>query len=236
MKKKKGKSVLITLLIVVLDLLVVYFGADLLAIYKLGLTNVYVTSLSIKERTCISEDMLKIKKIPKAYVNEDIYLDINDIVGKYVKLNTGIPKGSLIYKDSIDDISSMKDNVHMELKKGETTYDLFTRNVKVNPAHLLKGMNIDLYLTINRKEIVSDLLISNAKIIGLYDVNNKEIKDYDRDSTLGTISIAVKKDMVPYLNKALTIGEVSLLVSYELYDGKDPLMNTSSIIFEYLKW
>ena len=129
----------------------------------------------------------------------------------------------------------MKDNVHMELRKDELTYDLFVRDIKVNPAHLLKGMNADLYLTINRKEIVSDLFISDIRIIGLYDVNNKEIKDYDHESTLGTISIAVKRNMVPYLNKAIAIGEVNLLVSSKLYEENSPSMNETSIIFDYLK-
>ena len=233
--KKKKNNVLIIVVIVILSIAIIYFGSDLLAIYKLGLTEVYVSSTSIPQRTVMNKDLLEKKKVPKAYVDENIYTDLIEIEGKYVKLNSYIPKGSLIYKEALDDVSNMKDNAHMELNKGEVTYDLFARDIKVNPAHLLKGMNVDLYLTINRKEIASDLLISDARVIGLYDVNNKEIKDYDRDSTLGTISIAVKEDMVPYLNKAITIGEVNLIIGADLYETKVPSMNSSSIIFNYLK-
>lgn len=233
--KKKKKNVLIIVVIVVLSLAIIYFGSDLLAIYKLGLTEVYVANTSIPQRTIMNKDLLETKKVPKTYVDENIYTDISEIEGKYVKLDSYIPKGSLIYKEALDDISSMKDNTHMALNKGEVTYDLFARDIKVNPAHLLKGMNVDLYLTINRKEIVSDLFISDARVIGLYDVNNKEIKDYDRESALGTISIAVNENMVPYLNKAITIGEVNLIIGADLYETKMPTMNSSSIIFNYLK-
>ena len=236
MKRKKKKILCIIPLIVILSLAIIYFGSDLLAIYKIGLTDVYVAASSIPQRTIISKDLLEIKKVPKVYIDNNIYTDLFNIEGKYVKLGSYIPKGSLIYKEALDDVDNMKDYVHMELKNGEVTYDLFARDIKVNPAHLLKGMNADLYLTINRKEIVSDLLISNVRIIGLYDVNNKEIKDFDKDSTLGTISIAVKKNMVPYLNKAIAIGEVSMLIGSDLYDNKSSTMNSSSIIFNYLKW
>ena len=232
MRKKKNtwKYVVSVLLLIA----IVYLSSELFAMYRLGLTKVCIAKVSIPERTMISEEYLDYIEVPKAYINDDCYLLKEEVVGKYVKLDAYIPKGSIIYRDFLEGSDNMKDYLHLELGKDEVTYDLFVRDIKVNPAHLMKGMNVDLYLTINRKEIMSDLLISGARITGLYDVNDKEIKNNNDNYSLGTISIAVKREMVPYINKAIAIGEVSLLVSSDLYSDKEMYLNDTSKIFEQL--
>lgn len=231
---KKRKKYFLIPIFVLLIFAILYFGSELLAIYRLGLTKVVVAKMSLPQRTMIKEDLLEYIYVPKEYVKDNAYLSKEEVLDKYVKLNSYIPKGSLIYKDFVEDKSNMKDGLHLDLKKDEVTYDLFIKDIKVNPAHLLTGMNVDLYLTINKKEIVSDLLISGARINGLYDVNNKEIKANNDNYSLGTISIAIKKDMVPILNKAITIGEVSLIVGSDLYNNGSASLNSSSKIFDLL--
>lgn len=231
---KKRKKFFLIPIFVLLIFAILYFGSELLAIYRLGLTKVVVAKMSLPQRTMIKEDLLEYIYVPKEYVKDNAYLSKEEVLDKYVKLNSYIPKGSLIYKDFVEDKSNMKDGLHLDLKKDEVTYDLFIKDIKVNPAHLLTGTNVDLYLTINKKEIVSDLLISGARITGLYDINNKEIKANNDNYTLGTISIAIKKDMVPILNKAITIGEVSLIVGSDLYNNGSASLNSSSKIFDLL--
>lgn len=231
--RKKKKYFLIPI-IVVLSLVVIYFGSEALAIYRLGLKRVCIAKMSLPQRTEIVEEYLDYIYVPKAYISEETYLTKEGVIGKYVKLDAYIPKGSLFYKDALEDKEHMKDGLHLELENEEVTYDLFVKDIKVNPAHLLKGMSVDLYLTVNRKEVVSDLILSGARIIGLYDVNNREIKNNNDSQTLGTISIAIKKEMVPYLNKAIAIGEVILLVGSNLYDKPNIYLNTTSSIFDLL--
>ena len=79
------------------------------------------------------------------------------------------------------------------------------------------------------------MLINNVRIIGLYDINHHEIKDYDVDSLLQNISLAVKKEALPYLNKAEVIGELSIVVSSDSYKDVDSVLNKDSIIFTYLE-
>lgn len=232
----KRKKYILYPIIILLCFAIMYFGSELIAIYRLGLTDVYIANVSLPQRTLIVEDYLKTIKVPKAYVNEEVYLKKEEILGKYTKLDSYIPKGSMFYRDALDDPKDMKDYLHLELGENELTYDLFVKDIKVNPGHLLKGMNVDLYLTVNKKEVVSDLLISGARINGLYDNNNKEIKgNSNEESRLSTISIAVTRDMVPYLNKAIAIGEVSLFVGSNIYDSDYKMyLNSSSKIFELL--
>lgn len=230
--KKKKKFILIPV-VIILSITILYFGSELLAIYRIGLTKVCVSKMSLPQRTFISEDYIDYIYVPKAYINNDTFIKKEDIVGKYVKLNAYIPKKSMFYKDFLDDKNNMSDLPHLELKDDEVSYDLFIKDVKTNPGNISKGMNGDLYLTIERKDVVSDLLISGVKIIGLYDVDNKEIKNGD-NSSLAIITLAIKKDMVSYINKAIAIGDLSLIIGSDLYEDKEMLLNSSSEIFELL--
>lgn len=232
--KKKKKCYLIPI-IVILILAIIFLSSELLSIYKLGLTKICVAKMSIPQRTEIIEEYIDYVFVPKGYINENTYTDENDVIGKYVKLDSYIPKGSLFYKDNLEKKDDIKDLLHLELNNDEVTYDLFIKDIKVNPAHLLKGMKVNLYLTVKGKEVFSDLLLSGTRIIGLYDVNNNEIKNTRSDYSLGTISIAVKKEYVPVINKAIVIGDVSLIVGNDLYDDKEMSLNSKSEIFNLLK-
>ena len=93
-------------------------------------------------------------------------------------------------------------------------------------------MNCSLYFTLSGKDVVSDLLIENARIIGLYDMANKPLV-YDR-SALNTVSLALKSEMVPYLNKALELGRIKLTVGYNPYGDKETVINLNETILKYL--
>jgi len=231
MTKKK----LIKILANIIILLIIGIGVFMYCDYRLEMVDVYVTKYSLSPRTLISDDEIERVRVPANYLNDEVILNKNEIVGKYVKINCLIPKGSFLYKGSLDNIENMKDKINSELKSGEVSFDLYSNDVKVNQACILKGMYVDLYLTINSKTVVSDILLNNVKIIGLYDNNNNEIKDYDTSSILNTISLAVPKEYVNYLNKAVVIGELSILIGNDSYKDSKTTLNKNSAIFDYLQ-
>lgn len=229
----KKKYILYLLLFIVIFGLI-YIGSSIMANLRLGLTEVYVSKLNIPERTMIEENFIKKIKVPKAFIGENYYQSKDDIVGKYVKQNACVSKDSMFYKNLIESVDEMKDGVHTKLLKGQVTYDLFIKDISVNPAHLTEEMYVDLYLTINRKEVISDLLISGTKIIGLYDNKGQEIRANEINANLSTISIAINPDMVSYLNKAITIGEISIIVNSDLYAKREVKMNLSQDLLNYI--
>ena len=228
----KKQTLLKIILIFILDIILIGLLSYLISWYRLGLTRVYVSAYDIGEREKIDKLYLKTILVPKAYVSDDIYLEEKDIVDKYTKLNVTVPKGSLFYKSFLEDFSDMKDSSHLLLEDNQVTYDLYVKDIDVNPANILKGMRCDLYFTLNRQEVISDLLIEDAKIIGLYDLNNQQI--VDNHTTLNIISIAIDKEMVTYLNKALAIGEIKLIVGNDLYADNKVKINLSETILKYL--
>ena len=228
----KKTNLLIILLIVVIDIMLVIFVSLLLSDLRLGLREVYVSAYDIEERTLMEESYLKKIIVPAAYISEDVYCSIEEIEGKYTRVSSFIPRGSLIYKSFLEDTADIKDASIMSLKEGEVCYDLSVREIDVNPASLIKGMNCSLYFTMKNKEVISDLLIENARIIGLYDMTNKAIID-DR-SALNTVSLALKSEMVPYLNKALELGKIKLTVGYNPYSKEETVINLNETILKYL--
>lgn len=214
---------------------VLFFGVKHYTKYKIGYTKVYVATHQLAQRSLLTEDDIKEIEIPKEYLTDDIYSNSEEIINKYVKLSYSIPKGSFIYKGAIE--SDIKDLANTLLKENEVNYDIYTSDIKINTANLNKNMYIDLYLTINNKDKpISDLLLSNARITGLYDSNNKQILDYDNDSRVSIISLAVNKNDVNILNKALVLGDINCVISNNVYKvNLSTVLNRNSQLFEYLE-
>ena len=229
------KKILIILGSTLLLAALLFIGVKFYTKYTIGFTKVYVASHQISQRSLMNMDDLIETEVPKDYLTEDVYVDLDDILNKYVKLSCTIPKGSLIYKGSLE--SDIGDLANTLLKNGEVNYDIYTKNVRINTANLQKNVYIDLYLTINNKDKpISDLLISNARITGLYDTNDKLILDYDKDSRVAIISIAIDKEYVSILNKAQVLGEISCVINNNAYDmNQTSYIDEQSKLFEYFE-
>lgn len=229
------KKILIISIASITFIFCLFFGIKFYTKYTIGYTKTYVASHQISQRKLItSEDLVEIE-VPKDYLSDDLYLNADDIINKYVKLNHTIPKGSLFYKTSLQ--TDIKDKANTLLKDGEVNYDLYTNQVKINTANVDINMYVDIYLTINNKDKpLSDLLISNARITGLYDSDYKPILDYDKNNRVYVISIAVNNKDISILNKALLIGELNCVTTYNTYNcDLNTYLNNESVLFEYLE-
>lgn len=229
------KKILIIICSTLLVITGIFFGIRWYTKYAIGYTKAYVATHQISQRSLITIDDLQEVEVPKDYLKDDVYLNKEDIIGKYVKLSYSIPKGSLIYKTAIEeDISDLANTL---LKEGEVNYDIYTSDVKINTANITKNMYIDMYLTIDtRDKPISDLLISNARVTGLYDSNNKPILEYDKESRVQIVSFAIRKEDVNVLNKAQVIGKINCVVNNNAYDMRlVSSLNNKSSLFEYFE-
>lgn len=233
---KMLKKILKILFPLIIMSICLYFSLSAYLTYREDYVDVYVASHNLTQRTKIQSHDLQLKKLPKQYLSEDIYLDREDILDKYVKLSCMIPKGAFFYRGFLQD--DIKDLSHTLLRQGEVNYDIYTGEVKVNAGSLNVGMYVDLYLSIgnNHERPESGLLMENCRITGLFDAQGKMIQSYDNESRAVIISLAILKEDVAYLNKALMVGSVSAIVNSTTYG-----VNTSSHllkdseVFKYLQ-
>ena len=211
-----------------------YFSISSYIRYRQDYVSVFVASHQISQRTMMKEDDLKEIKVPKQILNDDIYVSWEDIVGRYVRMSHTIPKGSLIYKKALED--DIGDLAYTLLLEGQASYDLYASEVKMNAGSLEDGMYVDIYLTINISgKPVSDLLMKDCRIIGMYDGSGRQILSYDRDSRPYIVSIAIEKDDVSILNNTLKLGEVSVIVGNDTYQTNvRSSLNEDSRVYEYL--
>ncbi len=228
------KRILLAISCVMSFVLLVYFGIRTYSRYAIGFTKVYVASHQLSQRKILNEEDLYAIEVPKDFIGDDVYMGKEDIVGKYVKLSYTIPKDSFIYKGAVEE--DIKDLSHTLLKKGEVNYDIDISDIDINSSSLAVNMLVDFYLTIkDRDKPISDLLISDARITGIYDSGGKAISDYDYESRPYSISFAVRKDDVIILNKALVMGDLRAVATDGTYRTDcQSKANKESILFEYL--
>ena len=203
--------------------------------YRENWFKVPVASHSLFQRTRISKEDLEYIDVPAAFLDEDICISQEDILGKYVRLGFALAKGSLIYKGAIEE--NIRDLPLTLLKKGEAGYDLYAGEVKINAGNLDTGICVDLYLTMKAGErTISDLLIEHCRVIGLYDSQGRLIRPFDTDAKVSIVTVAVMRDYVGLINKSLAIGSLSVLPSDDCYDS-DPYssLNEEAEALEYLQ-
>ena len=213
-----------------------YFSLSAYLTYREDYVEVYVASHNLSQRNRISDQDLEKRKLPKQYLSKDIFLDKEEILGKYVKLSCLIPKGAFFYKGFLQE--DIKDLAHTLLRQGEVNYDIYVSEVKVNAGSLDVGMYVDLYLSVgsSHEKPESDLLIENCRITGLFDGQGKMIQSYDPDSKAVIISLALMKEDVSYLNKALMVGNISVIVNSTTYAiNSSSHLITDSEVFKYLQ-
>lgn len=229
------KKILVIAIPITATVLALFFSIMAYLHYSRNYVSAYVSSHNIAQRSFIEEKDIMEIKAPREYLTDDVYLTKEDILGKYVKLSYSIPKGSLFYKSSME--ADIKDLANTLLMDKQVNYDIYTNEVKVNTGNLLEGVYVDVYLTINNKDHpISNLLLSNCRITGLYDNNGKQILNYDHDSRVSIISIAIEKGDVAILNKALLLGEISIIPSMNPYQiNIRSSMNTESSVFMCLE-
>lgn len=227
-KKKK--------IIIVLSVFVLFVGGVLLYCRReLELVKVPVASYSLGKRALVDETTYKLISVPKRYFNSEVVLDSEELNNKCVRIDGFVPKGSFFYKSVLDDIGSIDDKLTYDLREDEVAFDININDLKVNQAYLKEGMYVDIYLTISKDRVLSDLLINNVRIIGLYDLNHKKILDFDNNAVLQNITLALPNDAVSYINKALAIGTLNAVIGKDCYQDVGSSLNVESVVFNYLR-
>ncbi len=229
------KKMLMIAIPVVLGSLCLFFSLDAWLRFRNEYVEVPVAAHRLFQRTRITEEDLTKVRIHKSVLNDDLYPDEEEIIGKYVKLSFSIPKGSFIWKGALEsDIGDLSVSL---LREGEVNYDLYVSEVKINTGGLDVGMNVDIYLSVKGNEgNVSDLLLSGCRITGLFDPQGREVMPYEGDRRVWLVSVAVMKEQVPLLNEALMAGTLSVLSGSDSYDpDARSILNEDSRVLIYLE-
>lgn len=209
------KYVLVIVLCIALILLIFGF-ANIYHNFKLDLITVYIASHNLEPNHLIKEEDLETIQMPRSYVLEEAILTKERLIGSSVVLDSRIAKGSFFLNDQVNEKGEGRDVDHRFLEM--THFDLLSSKLSVVPNSLAKGMRVDIYLTINKEKIISDLLFQNVKIVTLYDESFKDISLNDTSSKVDGLCLELKDAYIPIINEAIKLGDLSLAVTSKSYD------------------
>lgn len=226
MKKKK------LILVMIAILLSVIIAITLFLVFRKDKVTVPISTHTIRPWTKITSEDITYIELDEDLIFDDIILDTDDILDRYTLAQTTIYPKSFFFKGMLEDEGMMKDGAYRYLSNDEVAYELYTNEVKINAQAITSGMNIDLYLTLkDQNTIQSDLLLANALVLNKYDRDGNVLRNND---PVASLAIRIKRSDVNYLNKALAIGDISVIVSSEAYSERDTKLNEESSIIKYL--
>lgn len=219
---------------VVICICLISYGISIIYInHELELVEVYVANDNLVARTQIDQDSIKLIKIPKAYLSDQVVLKKNDIVGKYVKLNTSIPDGSLVYESSIEQLDDTIDKPALLLKVNQAVFALDVNMSSTAGNTIQAGSKIDIYGTIkNNRETIVDLLFKQVRVLSIKDKNGNEV-DNKTNQVPKIMLIAVDQEEIPILTKVIAVGDITITPTSEFFSEEECILY-DSILLGYL--
>lgn len=222
--------------------LLIFISFGFLYVYKLKKEMILTVKVPIAAQTITSRSEIKLNdieyiEIVDGYLLDNIETDINNIVGKYLDIYATIPKGSLFYKDLLEDIDELPDEPHLKLKNDQASFSIITDLNQLSGNTIVEGQHVDVYVSIaqrNEKPIF-DLLINNVRVLSVKDRKGLDLNDPKSSKIPYICVLAVSTNSLPLLSNASKIGNIELYVTSNSYnDLSESVINENSIVLDYL--
>lgn len=142
-----------------------------------------VANQKLTTRHKIAEEDLDFVEIPRGALGGEYYSSANDIVGKYVNVDTTVPTGSLFYKEAIVEATELPDEALLNVKEGETLYYLTVNMLTSYTNSILPNRYIDIYISTkeNGKALVGKL-IRNVKVLQVKTADGRNVFENSEES------------------------------------------------------
>lgn len=181
----------------------------------------------------IEEDDLEWREIPKAYVDENILTKKEDIVGKYVALDSKIAKGSMFYEGYLIEKEDVEALPALLLKEDQIAFPLSMNLLKSSGNTIQTNQKVDVYVTYTdkkTKETTIDVLLQNVRVIGVKDRNGYDMRDSKAGKVPSLVILAINKEYFNLLQLSNEIAEISIYAPRIDYANEE-----ESILYEESK-
>ena len=187
----------VTIVLVVIGILVLWFGYNYRINQKTNPTTVPYARVAIPPRTLITSDMVGTVDVPIAMIKGKVITDTAKIVNKYSRENTAIPEGSLFYQGAVVEKEDLQDSIIYDYPADE--------------GYTLVNLSVT---TDTKDKIMVGKLIKNVKILAVLDSNGDDVfEDLDNIKTPSQLIFAVPEEYHILLRKAMYLRtyEVSII-------------------------
>ena len=209
MIKSKG---FVTGLCAVLALAVLIIGYNIRINNATKPVSLPVARVTIDPKTKITDDMIVYREVPRGALNSEYYVNKNQIIGKYTKINAVVPAGSMFYTELLIDKEELPDSALYDIPKGETLYYLTVNMLTSYTNSILPNNYVDIYLSTkdDGKALVGKLL-KNIKILAVKTSDGKNVFEGGDTSRVPYVIIfSLPEDQHLLLRKVNAINNFSV--------------------------
>lgn len=203
----------VTIIGIFLGILVLYIGYNYKINQETKLVKMPFAKETIQPRTKITEDMIEYGMVPMARLKGSVIKDGGYIVGKYTKVNTIIPAGSLIYGDTIVEKKALPDSSLIDVPSDLIVFNLKVTMDSTYGNSIFPGNYIDIYFKAKSDDgkIMVGRVIKNIKVLAVKDSAGKHVfENEEEDRVPSTILFAVPSDMHLLLRKSTFMEELEV--------------------------
>lgn len=197
-----------------------YFSYQYSLVYANQLVKVPIASTYLSSGHQISEEDITIIEIAQYMIQDNMVLNEEDLIGKYIGSYHAFAKGSFFYEELIVMDQDVKESNNFNLQEGEVAIFVDV-DMKTTYANSIKqGHLIDIYFQgyatfeeDNEKKVLYGPLVNGARVIGVRDSKGQLI-DQDEDGIPSVIILALNYEDADLVQRAKFFGEVMPIISY----------------------
>ncbi len=230
----------VTIILVLVILVVLYFGYSGSIKQKTDPVNIPVAARKIAPRTKITADDIRYQAVARSMVSENAITSAAAILDKYTNVNVTIPEGSMFYSEWLDESANIPGNWIEQLDRdaGEYGYYMDVSIESTLGNSVLPDTYIDIYMKANDENgtIMFGKLMKNIKVLVVHDSNGNNIfSDSDNIGVPSKIGFAVSQDMYILLTKAKYLNvDLVLAPRGSTVPSEDYVIVTSATLRDYI--
>ncbi len=179
----------------------------------IDLIKVPFANKTIYSHYIINEEDIEWREIPKNYIDENILINKDDIIGKYVSLDSKIAQGSLFYDDYLIEKEAIDALPGLLLKEHQIAFPLSMNLLKSSGNTIQMNQKVDIYVTHTDKSTkvtTIDKLLMNVRVIGVKDRNGLNMDDEKASNVPSLIILAINEEYLNMLQLASEIADISI--------------------------
>lgn len=226
----------VTILGVVIVLALLYWEYNSKINKAVDPIRVPVAASDLQPQHEITSSDLQWIDVPSVSKDDNALTSSDAIVGKYVGVNSMIPKGSMFYASSIVEKEKLPGNWLTLLDEDEIPYYFNVDLISTYGNSIEPDDYVDVWMKAEDEEglVMFGKLIENIHIIAVKDSNGDDVfKSSTSTGTPSFLYIGLEADYFTMLTKAPYIGGVELQVIP--HGGKVPKMGDVEVTSDYLR-
>lgn len=210
MKKIKIQWVVGVLILIVFNVLLF----DIAVKRSIDYIEIPVAAKMLSSRSKIDEFSFRMQRVPSALVEDNVIMDKNELIDRWVKYSVTLAEGSFFYKEYIEDASDSADYPQLMLKEGQGVASLAVDLMISAGNTLLPNQFVDIVFTSKdkRKPIISDVIFRSVRVLAVKDRNGLNMDDPKSQKVPAVVLLALNQGDIPPFIHAQILGDIDLII------------------------